>query len=224
LIVQKEHIRCFAENVMSLSLPDAQALTELVSIAHNWKQVNIDTLSTPSARSQVAMSMLLGEYALSDVPRDSPVHEALRIVMESEPIPTPALPGSVIRQKEVTAEVLAELQRSPIYIDQQGESVIEALQYAATLRDPVAFVASNPAGTNPASSETASDVYAWRMFQNVYSVLQQYKAINGTKATELGSLVGSLTGDNELWLALVLQSTMLQGLREAVSYLFFHVN
>lgn len=61
------------------------------------------------------------------------------------------------------------------------------------------------------------EVFAWKMFQNVLKVLQQFEALNGTLATELGWTVGSLSGDNELWLALVLRSPSLNDLNEAVS-------
>lgn len=87
------------------------------------------------------------------------------------------------------------------------------MQYAATLRDPTAFIAN--AFSN--NTQSSSEIYAWKMFQNVLRVLQRYKALNGTAATDLGRMVGSLSGDNELWLALVLQSPLLNHLNESVS-------
>ena len=44
----------------------------------------------------------------------------------------------------------------------------------------------------------------WQQFQAVCDVLRVYGALEGYAATELGELVGALSGDNELWLALVL--------------------
>ena len=45
---------------------------------------------------------------------------------------------------------------------------------------------------------------SWVQFQAVCDVLRTYGALDGYAATELGELVGALSGDNELWLALVL--------------------
>jgi hypothetical protein len=44
----------------------------------------------------------------------------------------------------------------------------------------------------------------WQQFQAVCDVLRVYGALEGYVSTELGDLVGALSGDNELWLALVL--------------------
>jgi hypothetical protein len=78
--------------------------------------------------------------------------------------------------------------------------------------------ASGVAGTGGTSSSAGgnTEVYAWRMFQNVFKILQQFGALNGTQATELGRMVGSLSGDNELWLAMVLRSDFLRNLTEGV--------
>ena len=43
------------------------------------------------------------------------------------------------------------------------------------------------------------------MFQSVVNLLQKFEALNDTVATDLGQMVGSLSADNELWLAMVLQ-------------------
>ena len=44
----------------------------------------------------------------------------------------------------------------------------------------------------------------WRQFLEVGTLLREFGALEGWEATELGELVGSLSCDNELWLALVL--------------------
>ena len=46
--------------------------------------------------------------------------------------------------------------------------------------------------------------------------LQSNLALDGTVATDLGQMVGSLTSDNELWLAMVLRRESVQNLTSAV--------
>ena len=43
-------------------------------------------------------------------------------------------------------------------------------------------------------------------------ILQQFNALDGTTATPFGNMVSSLSGDNELWLALVLKNENLENL------------
>ena len=50
----------------------------------------------------------------------------------------------------------------------------------------------------PGSSE------AWRQFLAVGTLLHEYGALESWEATEFGELIGSLSGENELWLAVVL--------------------
>ena len=60
-----------------------------------------------------------------------------------------------------------------------------------------------------------NSVFAWRMFQAVVKVLRHFEALegeDGTTATALGDFVGSLSADNELWLALVLSHPKTQEL------------
>ena len=52
---------------------------------------------------------------------------------------------------------------------------------------------------------------------NVPCRLQTYLALDGTVATDLGQMVGSLTSDNELWLAMVLRRDSVQNLTASVS-------
>lgn len=51
---------------------------------------------------------------------DSRLSNAYETVLKSSTISVPPLPGSVIRQRQITQEILDELQKSPIYIDNQG--------------------------------------------------------------------------------------------------------
>ena len=91
------------------------------------------------------------------------------------------------------------------FVSGEGKLVLEALRYAASLRDPVGFVGV-PTAIPPGEIPTGvGEVYAWRMFQNVVSILQKFGALEDTNATDLGQMVGSLSADNELWLAMVLQ-------------------
>jgi hypothetical protein len=54
------------------------------------------------------------------------------------------------------------------HLDQakEGDLVLQALRYAAALKDPVGFVNSPVKGDGAAES----DVFAWRMFKSVMKV------------------------------------------------------
>ena len=53
-------------------------------------------------------------------------------------------------------------------------------------------------------------------FFHFYHRLQSNLALDGIVATDLGQMVGSLTSDNELWLAMVLRRESVQNLTAAV--------
>eukprot|EP01035_Chromulina_nebulosa_P019087 gene19087-24915_t len=166
----------------------------------NKEHIRCFTESDKSITAKSAQSLLdLGIYSIDNIKNNKEIIISLFNDFKSyDPIPIPSLPGSVLRQQSNDSEL-----------------VIEALKYAATLKDPVSFVHSKSNNNNGINNYNSTDVFAWKMFQNVLKVLQTFNALNGTKATELGWTVGSLTADNELWLALVLKSQLLHGLNEA---------
>jgi len=121
----------------------------------------------------------------------------------SKPFPVQQVPGSLVRQRRMIQEIEEELSSSPITQGGEGKLVLDALRYAASLKDPLGFVASKPQTSENLNG--TSDVFAWRMFQSVVTVLQKFGALENTTASDLGQMVGSLSADNELWLAMVLQ-------------------
>lgn len=71
----------------------------------------------------------------------------------------------------------------------EEEAVLQALKYAAKLKDPQDFVKTpmnNFINNNINKERPEGDVFAWKMFQNVFALLQNFDALNGTEATELG--------------------------------------
>jgi hypothetical protein len=152
---------------------------------------------------------------VAEVYNDQKIQHALDVVSRIEAFPGPVdTPASVQRQREVVAELLERKQEHPAAMEgpQEEARLIEALRYAVTLKDPVAFVDSKSKGDGASKGgrggegEESGEVYAWTMFKSVLQILRTFKAVDGTanNSTELGSLVSSLSADNELWLALVL--------------------
>lgn len=130
--MQKEHIRCFADtNSVSITISDAQILTELISLASDWQSVDV---------SGCKHALLQGVFDVNEIILSPKVFETFNHVKTLSSIPLPELPGSVIRQQNICHEIKSELSKSEIFIDDQGEAIIQALQYAATLKDPVSFV------------------------------------------------------------------------------------
>ena len=149
---------------------------------------------------------------------------AMKLMMNTPSFSPTPMPGSVLRQKAILDGLLQELQQHPVSLVGPGEGtlVIKALTYAAKQKDPMAFVnkliAGDPATEGEdqaAEGDVRGDPLAWRMFLNVHALLQTFKALNGTEATQLGQLVGSLSAENELWLALVLSHPVMQEVTEA---------
>jgi hypothetical protein len=143
-----------------------------------------------------------------------------------------------LKQKNLVREIEEQLRNHPIQsIEGEGERVIEALRFVSTLKDPVAFVNEKKKESDSAS---AGNIFAWKRFLSVYQILQKFEALVGNDKTELGQMVcglewmcdsdflnnsiasftclvqvGSLSSDNELWLALVLRNPAVQNLTAA---------
>ena len=194
LVVRKEHISLFAEPEDCLPISTAQQLLDLLNLTPIW-----DELLLPGAK-QPLLEAATAPADSDAVKADATMAQALYAVQTSQPFPVPAIPGSLVRHREIVAELQAELSQSEIAQNKDGELVLDALRYAAGLRDPMGFINGTPKEQNSRSGE----IFAWKMFQAALKVLQQFKALDGTVATDLGQVVASLSADNELWLALVI--------------------
>jgi superfamily II RNA helicase len=189
-IVNKEHIKAFAETEESIPIGVAQDLLDLVGKVPLWEETKISGLKRPA---------LTGRFDKRSLAEESKLSQAVDVVKASRLQVSMKEPGSLTKQRMIIEELEAELTLSPIERAGAGDAVLQALRHAVAQKDPIAFV-------NSAVKETQSPVtFAWRMFNSVMALLQEFEALNGTVATDLGQTVGSLTGDNELWLALVLQ-------------------
>ena len=212
-MVQKDHIRTFAEASDSIPPTTAQSLLDLVTMSQSWEEITLPDCKKPC---------LQGLYPTIDIDTNDKLSQALALVQSTSSFPLPAIPGSITRQRQLVTELQQEYSSHPIVVAKEEEQVLQALKYVAKLKDPVEFVnkvtsssSTRGGGSVDAISETKVDVYAWKMFQNVLALLQNFGALNGTVATELGQLVGSLSSDNELWLGLVLQHPIVLSMNEA---------
>ena len=243
LVVRKEHIVQFAEPEDCLPLARAQALVDVLLANNGWGEFSLSSspsvigLSAPNlgeggSGGATALRALQSIDAAAEAAVNKStdtanaavaVAQAIAAVRSSqEALPRQELPGSLIRQREVVAELERELSQSAIQQADEGNLVLEALRYAASLRDPMGFINGSPKGG--ASGEAkGGDFFAWKMFQSSLKVLGQFNALEtagpggATKATNLGQVVGSLNSDNELWLALVVLHPAVQGLKPEVS-------
>lgn len=100
-------------------------------------------------------------------------------------------------------ELEIELAAHPVVQANEQDLVIASLRYASAQKDPIGFV-NNPKPASDADGER--EVFAWTMFQSVLKLLQKFDAMDDdSRPTDFGRLVGSLSGDNELWAALAIQ-------------------
>lgn len=192
LVVQKDHIRSFADTDYAIAVKTSQQLLELVTIATSWEDIAVPVCKSP---------MMRGVYPEENL--DETLTAAMRELKNSKQFPLPSMPGSVKKQKAIVDDILDEYNGSDVVINGEGDLVINALKYVAKLKDPVSFI--NKQANNQDGLATR-DVFAWTMFQSTFQLLRQFNAIesNTTIATDLGDMISSLTADNELWLAIVL--------------------
>jgi DSHCT (NUC185) domain len=191
LIVNKEHIKSFGETDDSILLNHAQELLHLIGEVSIWNEESIVGCKRP---------VLIGQYDMEIVKSNQKILDALNKVVDKKLVFAAKEPGSLVKQRMIIKELEEELSSTDIAKDSAGDLVLDALKYAVAQKDPVGFVNS----ASKSSSEV-SETFAWKMFKNVMGILQEYKALDGTTPTTLGQLVGSLSADNELWLAIVLQ-------------------
>jgi hypothetical protein len=206
LVVRKEHIMQFAEPEDCLPLNRAQALVEVLRTNAGWDEYTMAGCTSPALRSNTAIEITTAAAvaASSDLLRAGAAAEALHAVRNAQPFPLQDPPGSLLRQRQLVRELEKELEGSEIHSNGQGGLVLEALRYAASLRDPMGFINGSPKGAGGGGGTKSGDFFAWRMFQASLQVLRQFNAFEsgGSTATMLGQVVGSLSADNELWLAL----------------------
>ena len=221
-VVSKQHIQSFAETEAALAPKTAGVLLKIVDLASEWKEIDITTTTTTTTTTTSDGSLYLpdGERGSSSnkkkkqepmlraiinqdqLSNSEVLLSALQIVSEMKlPKLVREVPGSIVRQKQIVQQLKSQLNDMDIVKENEGTQVLDALRYAAAQRDPVRFVN----GGTKSSDNDQKEVYAWRMFQSVLGILQGAGAMKGTEATDLGRMVGSLSSDNELWLAMVLK-------------------
>ena len=179
LVARKEHIRGFADTEDCLSAKTSQALLGLITLCTEWEEIEVEHCQTP---------LLSGFYPVNEVYNDVKMQRALDDIANKDPFLSAAQsPGSILKQKTLLKDIEEQLKNHPIRaIEGEGERVIEALRYASTLKDPIAFVNEKKKNTDSASG---SDVFAWKKFQSVHQILQKFEALVGTNATDLGQMV-----------------------------------
>lgn len=227
LVVRKEHIAQFAEPDSSLPLTRASALVPLLQSTPTWDEVLIQKPSSSSSSSSASGSAYSSPVLQArPPPRDQlaginepasahAIAEALQVVLAAPAsLPDPGVPGSLVRHREIVAELERELAQSEVHRQGDGPLVLDALRYAAGLRDPMGFINGAPKGDGGAGG---GDFFAWKMFMAALQVLRQFKALEaGNKATDLGQVVSSLSADNELWMAMVMLHPSVRNLQPGV--------
>ena len=207
LTVRKEHMKTFSEPEHSIPAKRAKDILDLVTLITTWNETAWKGYKNP---------LLIGDITDNLLQDRENIVSALEVVESTTPFPEAAIPGSIIKQRMAIELLQKELAASPIVLNNDEEIVVNALRYVSTLKDPLAFVASFG---DSQSKDKDKDIYAWTMFNNVLRVLQEFKALDGYKPTDLGRLVGSLSGDNELWVAVTLQMDSMKDLNAAVRYI-----
>jgi len=212
LVVRKEHIAQFAEPDSSLPLTRASALVPLLQSTPTWDEVLIHKSGSASASASGSSSPVLQarpspREQLAGINEPATAHaiaEALQVVLAAPAaLPDPGVPGSLVRHREIVAELERELAESEVHRQGDGPLVLDALRYAAGLRDPMGFINGAPKGDGGGGAG-GGEFFAWKMFMAALQVLRQFKALEGAKATDLGQVVSSLSADNELWMAMVM--------------------
>ena len=93
------------------------------------------------------------------------IQAALNEVEAAPSFPSQQIPGSLVRQRKLVAELQAELDTSPISEAGEGKLVLEALRYAASLKDPLGFVGTaskEASATNTGAAGRGAGVHQLR--------------------------------------------------------------
>eukprot|EP01042_Synura_sphagnicola_P018996 gene18996-24026_t len=203
-MAQKEHVASFAYHEDTLDRSVCSVFLNLLADGvSGWEEVKV-----PGCKKPLLVGLLKDTTLLvTDASKETKLEDCFAALQKAAFKPeVKEVPGSIIRQQMLIDDLQEQLEESPVTKAGEQEQVVRALKYAAEQRDPMAFIR----GSETAAEE--KETFAWRMFQNVLVILQDYGALNGTTATDLGQMVGSLSADNELWLALILQMDELRAL------------
>lgn len=193
-IVRKEHISAFAEPEESIPARRAKDLLDLVVTVPSWSDELVAECTKP---------MLVAEISKSSIQSDEKFATAMEVVNNAPVFPAKKVPGSIIKQRMLIEELEIELAAHPVVQSSEQDLVIAALRHASAQKDPIGFV-NNPRPI--ADPEGEREVFAWTMFQSVLRLLEKFDAMDeNSRPTDFGRLVGSLSGDNELWAALAIQ-------------------
>jgi hypothetical protein len=139
------------------------------------------------------------------------------------------------------------IDRHPITVNGDAAAVLDAMAFllASNITDPIAFVegGTSPSIDSTSSGHSSSDsrtsgssngthalsassdkTVAWKMFHRVADILEDFYAIYHRNDEEvvvlpLGETIANTTGENELWLALLLQHPVIAGPAHATALL-----
>lgn len=119
------------------------------------------------------------------------------------------------------------IDQHPITVNGDAAAVLDAMTFllASNITDPIAFVAGGSSSSSSSSSSSngtsspsvsSSKSVAWKMFHRVTDILDDFYAIYRRNDEEvvvlpLGETIANTTGENELWLALLLQHPVIAG-------------
>ncbi|RYH20436.1 hypothetical protein EON65_23390, partial [archaeon] len=203
LIVQKEHIRMFANSLDDGLLPHAaQRLLDLIHLSPTWQETHIENCKTPLYVSSIDSSNV------RSLVQDSGMHALFEEVISSARVISPDItPHSIVNQQSIVDSLQKEIDSHEVSQNNDTQAVLHALDYLKTLKDPTKFLFDPTHNSN-----SITELYAWKMFLSVVKVLEHYEALNNGSATPLGHMVSSFSSDNELWLALVLSQSHLHNL------------
>eukprot|EP01038_Epipyxis_sp_PR26KG_P007528 gene7528-10254_t len=214
-VVKKEHIQCFSDSGEGISPKEAKLLLEVINFVSKWEHIELDGVTS---------SIIEGKYDTSSslLKTDSALYSTIISLQNSLQFSEIPVPGSIIRQKMILDNLHQEYDAHPIVVANDEELVMKALLFVSKLKDPIKFMEAIDKNNLRVNGESRGDeVYAWKNFLNVANILVEYSALEKDqeskvlKPTEFGQLVGSLSGDNELWLALILNHPAIQTLNVA---------
>lgn len=128
-------------------------------------------------------------------------------------LPEPPPSGPLLKQRARVARCRDELARSPLHAKPASlEAVLAAFHTRADLEKKM-----KRAGAGPHQISKKAKSGTWKQFEAVAAVLQKYGALDGWNVTNVGDLVASLAGDNELWLAVVVMKLSRSLVRQALT-------
>lgn len=204
LLIQSQHIQSFAGTEEGLSAKAAALLTDFVPTVQRWRPL------ASHGKDEILEAVL----DWSTLPQTSMLAQIVQQIIDYPATMTPEEDPTFLAQQGLVHDLQHQVGKHPISQQNDSKLIVEAVKYLGEVNNPMMWLDQQPSMemqvTNSNNTTTTTtpqyNIYAWKLFENTLRILQKFNALDENyQTTPFGQLVSSLTTENELWLAMILQ-------------------